>query len=252
MAKSLYEILEVSATATKEAIDAAHTRLSEKFDPESAQNRGRSDAMLQYKAVREAYAVLGNPDRRASYDRTHPAPGVIAVRAIPRSTVYEDEEPFWDLKKAMVALLIVIAGGFFYVRYQHDREVEALERARLEAIKKQEAERLRAEREERALEVTGRLIEQQQAMQQEAELRTFSQEVNRNQRDRERTEQAEARRQEYERRQEEYRRAAEERAATARARAEVAREERWVRQREAEERYRRPSVVVIPDLRQRR
>lgn len=147
MAKNLYEILEVNPKASKEAIDAAHLRLSEKFNPDSADNRGKSDALLQYKAVREAHAILGNPDRRTNYDRTHPAPGVVVVRPSYSSTSFEDAEPFWNLKTALVALVIVVACGIFYLRYTHDRGVEAIERARVEAQKKLAADRLAAERE---------------------------------------------------------------------------------------------------------
>jgi len=250
MAKSLYEILEVNPKASKEAIDAAYSRLAEKFNPEAAENRGKSDAVLQYKAVREAYGILGNPDRRLNYDRTHPAPGVVVRPSYSYASDLDRAPPFWNLQRALVAIVVVIAAGLLYFRIEHDREAAALERARIAAEKKLAQDQLAAEQEKAAQDFIERRAQQARAAQEQYELRRFTQEVNRNEREREYAQAAATRREEYEKRMDEQRQQAQERAAAARAKAEVAELERKMRQREMEDRYRRPNVYVIPDPRQ--
>lgn len=61
----LYEILEVSPRARGEVIAAAYRALARKFHPDAG---GDERIMMD---INRAWEVLGNPDLRAAYDRTH-------------------------------------------------------------------------------------------------------------------------------------------------------------------------------------
>lgn len=67
MAKTLYDILQVSRRADQEVITAAYDRLCTKADADST-DAGR----VQRLALRQAYDVLSNPERRSEYDRKLP------------------------------------------------------------------------------------------------------------------------------------------------------------------------------------
>lgn len=248
MAKNLYEILEVNARASEEAIEAAYARLSKKFDPEAAENRGRDDVLLKHKAVKEAYATLGNAERRRRYDQTHPAPGVIALAPYSSASRMEPQEGFWTLGKVLVLLAVVSGAAGYYIHLDLQRR-EAAEQARIEFEREREAG-LAEEREEqrqRQDEAHERRQRDIDAARAEAELRRFQVEVGRNERERDRALEAAARRETAEARNAERRLQAQEREASARARAELAELERKQRQREMDDRYSRPRVIVIPD-----
>lgn len=67
-----YEALQVHPKADEAAIEAAYQRLSERYDP--ARLAGAADELLELArgkrdTIERAYAVLGDPARRAAYDR---------------------------------------------------------------------------------------------------------------------------------------------------------------------------------------
>ncbi|MFC6996636.1 tetratricopeptide repeat protein [Rufibacter roseus] len=66
MAKNYYHTLGLSPNATAAEIKAAYKRLALKFHPDK--NPGNVRAEEQFKLVNEAYQVLSNPRRRATYD----------------------------------------------------------------------------------------------------------------------------------------------------------------------------------------
>lgn len=72
-----YETLQVHPKADAPAIEAAYQRLRERYDP--ARLDGAADELLELArakrdAIEYAYAVLGDPQRRAAYDAEHQAP----------------------------------------------------------------------------------------------------------------------------------------------------------------------------------
>src|SRR5262245_56199843 len=89
--RTLYDILEVSNTASAETIRAAYQRLAEKFDA-----TGSADARFQYEAVKDAFFTLSNADKRAQYDRKLELRSAAAIRNV------EVLEPFWTLPKLIV------------------------------------------------------------------------------------------------------------------------------------------------------
>jgi curved DNA-binding protein CbpA len=122
--KTLYDILELSLSASPESIRAAYERLSAKF-PESSAN---PDAKLQASAITEAFLTLGNPAKRAQYDKT------LAARSQPVIYSVEAVEPFWTLPKLFILLaVIVIFGG---ASYKYNKEQARLDAERAIAVAK--------------------------------------------------------------------------------------------------------------------
>ncbi|MCX7556676.1 DnaJ domain-containing protein [Xanthomonadaceae bacterium JHOS43] len=64
--KDYYEVLGVAPDADEKAIKSAYRRLARKFHPDVSKE---PDAEERFKAANEAHEVLGDPARRAEYDR---------------------------------------------------------------------------------------------------------------------------------------------------------------------------------------
>lgn len=64
--KNYYTILGVSSNATQDEIKKAYRKLAQKYHPDVSKEAS-AEAMM--KSVNEAYEVLGNPEKRAHYDR---------------------------------------------------------------------------------------------------------------------------------------------------------------------------------------
>ncbi|MEK9174553.1 MAG: molecular chaperone DnaJ [Patescibacteria group bacterium] len=73
MAKDYYNILGVNKTASQEEVKKAYREKAHKFHPDKS---GGDEA--KFKELNEAYQVLGNPDKRAQYDRFGTAEGFSA------------------------------------------------------------------------------------------------------------------------------------------------------------------------------
>lgn len=76
-ANDYYEVLGVSRNATQEEVKSAYRKAALKYHPDK--NPGNKEAEEKFKKASEAYSVLGDPDRRARYDRfgtaAEPGPG---------------------------------------------------------------------------------------------------------------------------------------------------------------------------------
>src|SRR5665213_1945029 len=64
MDRSLYDILGVAPAASAETIKAAYVRLIKRHHPDNAGPQG----LRLSQEINAAYAVLGDPQRRAAYD----------------------------------------------------------------------------------------------------------------------------------------------------------------------------------------
>ena len=61
-----YDVLGVPRVASDEEIKKAYRKLARKYHPDVNQDPGAED---RFKVINEAYAVLGDPERRAQYDQ---------------------------------------------------------------------------------------------------------------------------------------------------------------------------------------
>ena len=66
MEPDLYEVLQVHPAAEPEVIEAAFRRLTRKYHPDLNSSPDATEVMQRLTA---AYQILGDPDRRAAYDR---------------------------------------------------------------------------------------------------------------------------------------------------------------------------------------
>jgi curved DNA-binding protein CbpA len=224
--RTLYEILEVSENATPQAIRAAYERLSTQLDP----NRGDQPASeeleelrVQYAAVREAFFILANAERRAQYDKSLIARVAGSAHGV---------EPFWTLPKLALAVMLVVGLGAYYyqakqeqMRLAVEKEIAAAKAKEAEAAAAAEVEQARIEHERNL----ARLAEERAQRENEAAIRRIQQEQNANatlqarivERDRRMEQHAEQ-----QRRLEEARATAAARQQLARERAELCRMER--------------------------
>jgi len=139
MAKTLYDILELSPSASREAIRAAYERLSTKFDPDLDEHRGLSDIRMRAEAIKEAFFTLGNPDARARYDRSLSSSSAVYAPSIP------DLSPTWTMPKIILIVIALIAGGGWYLNNKHTEQKLATERAIAEARAKEAEAKAKAE-----------------------------------------------------------------------------------------------------------
>lgn len=70
MAKDYYDVLGVPKTASADQIKKAYRELALKLHPDRNKDKG---AVEKFKEVNEAYAVLGDPEKRKQYDSYGPA-----------------------------------------------------------------------------------------------------------------------------------------------------------------------------------
>ena len=67
MSKNFYETLGVAKTADADEIKRAYRKLAMKYHPD--QNKGNEEAEAKFKEVNEAYDVLKDEEKRATYDQ---------------------------------------------------------------------------------------------------------------------------------------------------------------------------------------
>lgn len=89
-----YRILMVDRNAGREEIKKAHRKLSRKYHPDNAGEQSRK----LFEQVQEAYAVLGDEEKRAAYDRSLAGQGKEAVKPSPFSKgAKEDSGDYSDM-----------------------------------------------------------------------------------------------------------------------------------------------------------
>ena len=115
--ESLYDILEVSRTASPEVIRAAYKSLVQRFHPD--RNPDNPDAEEMLKRINHAYDILSNQEERAAYDvmltlEEMPAPEIFSRKAEPEETAVPVEDaPGLSGRYAFRRPALVIAGVFF-------------------------------------------------------------------------------------------------------------------------------------------
>ncbi|MGH8674545.1 MAG: DnaJ domain-containing protein, partial [Burkholderiales bacterium] len=163
MPKTLYDILEVSRSASAEAIDASHQRLQADLQPKA--DAGSEDARIRLTAAREAYQTLSNPARRRLYDASLESPPIHATPARAASQGLYDETAKEGRSRRAFLIGVIVLGIVTIVVYRViadqqakmelqrieklqsiERERLALEQQRLEAARAAEEQRLELER----------------------------------------------------------------------------------------------------------
>ncbi|WP_425059005.1 DnaJ C-terminal domain-containing protein [Sporomusa carbonis] len=64
-----YQVLGVPKTATEKEIKQAYRQLARKHHPDLHKGEAKAEAEEKFKLINEAYEVLGDPDKRAKYDK---------------------------------------------------------------------------------------------------------------------------------------------------------------------------------------
>jgi curved DNA-binding protein CbpA len=159
MNSNLYELLEVSQSASQEAIESNYKRLYSKHaTPASV---GDEDATNQLIVLREAYRTLSNVELRRKYD---------LKLETQQSSASLKETSSNSMLKVWIVIFAIGASAFGYGKYQSAQEKARLEKERIEATAKLaeiEAQRLEAEKlaslraEERRLQTLEALERQQ-------------------------------------------------------------------------------------------
>ena len=80
-----YRVLGVDPDAELRTIRSAYRRLVRRYHPDVARNK---DAGKRFLAIREAYEVLSDPERRREYDRLISKPVLVSGRSGTRATVH--------------------------------------------------------------------------------------------------------------------------------------------------------------------
>ena len=75
----LYRELEVDPSATAKTIDAAWKSLLKRYHPDVAASEG---ALERVKRINLAHDWLGDPEKRAQYDRTRRRPTVVRIPTV--------------------------------------------------------------------------------------------------------------------------------------------------------------------------
>jgi curved DNA-binding protein CbpA len=144
MNKTLYDVLQVSSKADSEVIAAAYARLSAKLDGD------------ELKAVKQAYEVIGNGERRAAYDtklQQQPATPPYA-RAEYRGRAASVFMEWWQSPRmlGMILFIVILAAAALYVSYLRNerrtevaKEAVTVERVKVEATAKTDERRVENE-----------------------------------------------------------------------------------------------------------
>lgn len=177
MQKSLYDLLEVSPTASQDSIAVSYRRLHAKF-AELQSSSDNEDATNQLIALREAYSTLSNPERRAAYDEK------LAARATVEQSQDGEQRSY---AKLLVLLALIGACGFGYARYQSnlaqqaalDREKAAAEVRLAEIEAQRERERLAQERHAARQEESQREQEERRARYERERDQEYGQQISR-------------------------------------------------------------------------
>lgn len=127
MKRSAYDILGVSANASRDELASAFDQQRAKLDPALPQNRADPDAETRAKILQEAYSLVSDPVRRQAYDAS------LARSAVP----YYPEGNLRSVEASRVKMVLIgflflatVGGGLSYL-YENKKKELAQERERI-------------------------------------------------------------------------------------------------------------------------
>jgi curved DNA-binding protein CbpA len=97
-----YDILQVSVSAEPDTIHRVYRLLAQRFHPDNAETGNEH----RFRQIAEAYAVLSEPEKRASYDVTHERQRQERWRLVARGT--ESDEDFGIEQRVRLTVLEVL------------------------------------------------------------------------------------------------------------------------------------------------
>lgn len=235
MGRTLYEILEVSESASQEVIHAAYSRLAEKLKSKIAREDA-PDAEVLLKATSDAYRTLSNPQARQRYD------AALATKNV----VYEEYVPFWTKTKiALASVMMVIVFGV-YAKHSRDIEREQTERARIAAEQATKEKQAKLDEEKDRLEREKDMQSRRDAALQQSQFerdRRYADSVSSS---RTQTQAYDQQRAEREQRSAQQRGDSDRQRQDQDARRQAEADKRKLRELEYENRTNRPAIVVVP------
>lgn len=102
-----YKVLQIDKTASCEEIKKAYRKLSRKYHPDNAGDESRS----LFDQVQEAYAILGDEEKKAAYDRKLAEEGINKQSAkVKKESKQQKENNYRDM------------AAFFGGKYQNSFE----------------------------------------------------------------------------------------------------------------------------------
>lgn len=109
-----YDTLKVSRDAPPEVIQAAYRSLARKYHPDRGARTPESEAAM--KAINAAYEILGDPPKRADYDRRL-AQNLSRPRTSTSRSGPASDQPVDDFRRTLVMLLASICyfGAAFWM-----------------------------------------------------------------------------------------------------------------------------------------
>jgi curved DNA-binding protein CbpA len=107
-----YDLLKVDRKAAPEGVRAAYRSLAQRYHPDK--RPGNADAIRVMAALNEAYAVLSDPQRRASYDRAIDGARLRAANARRAAQPVRDALWPWWLLFATFAFAVLSIGVVAY------------------------------------------------------------------------------------------------------------------------------------------
>ena len=108
--KNFYDILGVPENASEAEIQAAYRKAAVKWHPDRHPPEKRAEAETKMQEINQAHEVLGNPEKRANYDRFGSAEG-FAQGPPPEEGFGRGEDFFRDIFRD-------IFGGFLTVPFE--------------------------------------------------------------------------------------------------------------------------------------
>ena len=113
--RTLYSILEVSETASPSTIRAAYDRLCTQWDPARPFNND-AEARARYAQIKNAYATLGNLQKRLVYDRT--------IEKTRSAASPKRSNPVYKI--ALVSFIVVLGAYYYSVEHFQGKPAAAL------------------------------------------------------------------------------------------------------------------------------